>query len=68
MEKIYYTLDTRIPKTLYIQFKGVTAHVGLELSSGAIEARENGKPLSEEEEIVLASDYLEAIVGVKRRN
>ena len=60
-KEIYFTLDKRMPETLYAEYKGRRAHISLSLVPKIIEKK---GILSYEEEIKLAEDYLKVILGL----
>ena len=61
-DKIYFTLDTRIPETLYAKYRGRVESIGVNICFPVLEAHLQGKILLEEEKIRLAEDYLRSIL------
>jgi len=58
---IYFTLNTRIPETLYAEFNGIKAEIGIDIVPTVLDAHKNGEVLLYEEKIKLAVIYLRNI-------
>jgi hypothetical protein len=59
MGKIYFILDTRAPQTLYAQYDGRSAQIGLELVPKVMDSKTT---LLFEEQLELADNYLTNIL------
>jgi hypothetical protein len=61
-DKIYFTLDTRVPQKLTGYYKGRKATVGIALVYDVMEAHRKGIPLVVQDEIRMAEDYLRRVL------